>query len=73
MSAQARTEVLAVCGMHCGGCERTVTRAVERVPGVVRAHADFVAEEVEVVFAAGRADLDAVRAAVSAAGFTPGS
>jgi copper chaperone len=67
----ARTEVVAVRGMHCGGCERTVGSAVEGVPGVGSARADFVAEEVEVTFDPGQTDLDAIRAAVRAAGFIP--
>ena len=58
-------------GMHCGGCERTVSRALEALPGVGRAQADFVAEEVEVTFDPGRTDLEAIRAAVREAGFTP--
>jgi copper chaperone CopZ len=66
-----RTEVVPVRGMHCGGCERTVSRALEALPGVGRAQADLVAEEVAVTFDPGRTDLDAIRAAVRDAGFTP--
>jgi uncharacterized protein len=66
-----RTEVVAVRGMHCGGCERTVSRAVAAVPGVAAAQADFVAEEVEVTYDPGKTGLDAIRAAVRDAGFTP--
>jgi uncharacterized protein len=65
------TEVVAVRGMHCGGCERTVSRAVRSVPGVGSARADFVAEEVEVTYDPGRTGLDAIRAAVRDAGFMP--
>jgi copper chaperone len=71
MTAAARTEIVAVHGMHCGGCERTVSRSLEALPGVGRAQADLVAEEVEVTFDPGRTDLDAIRAAVREAGFTP--
>jgi copper chaperone CopZ len=67
----ARTEVVAVRGMQCGGCERSVSRAVEAVPGVGSARADFVAEEVEVTYDPGRTDLEAIRAAVRDAGFVP--
>lgn len=67
----ARTEVVEVRGMHCGGCERTVSRALEAVPGVGSARADFVAEEVEVTYDPGQTDLDAIRAALRDAGFTP--
>ena len=67
----ARTEVVEVRGMHCGGCERTVSHAVQAVPGVGSARADFVAEEIEVTFDPGQTDLDAIRRAVRDAGFTP--
>ena len=66
-----RTDVVAVHGMHCGGCERTVSRAVAAVPGVTNAQADFVAEEVEVTYDPGQTGLDAIRAAVRDAGFMP--
>jgi copper chaperone len=71
VTVAARTEVVAVRGMHCGGCERTVSRTLEALPGVGRAQADLVAEEVEVTFDPGRTDLEAIRAAVREAGFTP--
>jgi copper chaperone len=57
--------------MHCGGCERTVGLALAALPGVASAQADFVAEEVAVTFDPGRTDLEAIRAAVRAAGFIP--
>jgi copper chaperone CopZ len=67
----ARTEVVAVHGMQCGGCERSLSHALEALPGVTGARADFVAEEVAVTFEPEQVDLDAIRAAVLAAGFTP--
>ena len=67
----ARTEVVAVRGMHCGGCERTVTFAVQAVPGVGSARADFVAEEIEVTYDPEKTGVDAIRAAIRDAGFTP--
>jgi copper chaperone CopZ len=66
----ARTETVPVRGMHCGGCERSVSRAVQAIPGVGSARADFVAEEVEVTYDPVRTDLEAIRAAVRDAGFT---
>jgi copper chaperone CopZ len=57
--------------MHCGGCERTVSQAVEAIPGVSGTQADFVAEEVAVTFDPARTGLEAIRAAVRDAGFTP--
>jgi copper chaperone CopZ len=69
VTVAARTEVVEVRGMHCGGCERTVSGAVRALPGVERADADLVAEEVEVTFDPGRVGLEAIRAAVRDAGF----
>jgi len=72
VTGSARTEVVPVRGMHCGGCEGTVSRAVAALPGVDEARADLVAEEVEVRFDPARTDLAAIRAAVRAAGFSVG-
>ena len=69
MTLAIRTEVVEVRGMHCGGCERTVSRAVWALDGVDRADADFVAEELAVTFDPGRVGLDEIRAAVRGAGF----
>ena len=71
MTVATRVEVVEVRGMHCGGCERTVSRAVGALPGVERADADLVAEEVAVTFDPGRVGLDEIRAAVRDAGFSP--
>jgi uncharacterized protein len=71
VTAVLRTEVIGVRGMHCGGCERTVSRALHALPGVTEARADFVAEEVEVTFDPDLVEADAIRSAVLAAGFTP--
>jgi copper chaperone len=65
----AETATIAVLGMGCGGCERTVRTAVAELPGVVSVSADHVAEEAEVSFDPARVGLDEIRAAVCAAGF----
>ncbi len=62
--------LLCVRGMHCGGCEQRVQEALEAVPGVSRATAEHIGDEVELEYDAGRVDPDALRAAVEAAGFT---
>jgi copper chaperone CopZ len=69
VTGAAQTAVVSVRGMHCGGCERTVSGAVRAIPGVGSAEADFVAEEVAVTFDPGRTDLAAIRAAVRDVGF----
>jgi copper chaperone CopZ len=71
VTGPVRTETIAVLGMRCEGCEGTVSRAVGALAGVQEAHADLVAEEVEVRYDPARVDTDAIRAAVREAGFTP--
>ena len=64
--------VIPVSGMHCGGCERSVRQALERLPGVERAAAEHIGDEVEVVYDPALVDRARIRAAIAAAGFTPG-
>lgn len=58
---------IAVEGMHCAGCERTVEDALRGVAGVTEADADREAERAKVV---GSADVDDLVAAVEQAGYT---
>jgi copper chaperone len=62
-------EFLPVQGMSCGGCEEKVRRAVEALPGVERAVPEHIGDEVEVYYDPAAVDLDAIRAAIRAAGF----
>ncbi len=57
---------LEISGMTCGGCARSVTRAVQAVPGVVGAAVDLAAATVTVE---GEAAADAVRQAIERAGY----
>ncbi|MFI5528197.1 heavy-metal-associated domain-containing protein [Kitasatospora sp. NPDC051853] len=67
-TAAAVTTVLAVGGMSCGHCERTVSAALAALPGVADVTAEAKAERVTVASAA-ELDEAAVRAAVETAGF----
>lgn len=64
-SGQGRT-VLAITGMTCGGCASTVTRVLQRVPGVTHAEVDLASARAQVEGSAAAADLVA---AAEAAGF----
>lgn len=64
----ARTE-LAVKGMTCGGCERNVSRALERLEGVRGAKADRKAERVVVDHDPAQADEAVLRARIVEAGY----
>lgn len=57
---------LEISGMTCGGCARSVTRAVQAVPGVIRAAVDLEAATVTVD---GEAGAEAVRQAIERAGY----
>jgi copper chaperone len=57
---------LNVEGLTCGHCAQTVTKAVEAVAGVERAVVDLKAGEVAVE---GNADEEAVRQAITDAGY----
>ncbi|WP_230532407.1 heavy-metal-associated domain-containing protein [Microvirga roseola] len=56
-----------VSGMTCGHCALAVTREVESLKGVERAVIDLSRGELTVE---GRADEDAIRGAVTKAGYT---
>ena len=62
---------LAVSGMHCMSCERSVSEHLKQVPGVIGVSASAADGVVEIV-AAEPLDPAAVSSAVTAAGFAPG-
>ena len=57
---------LAVSGMTCEGCARTIERVLSRVPGVKSAAADF---DLGIAVANGSAAASELIAAVEAAGY----
>ena len=57
---------LQVEGMTCGGCVRSVTKSVQSVDGNARVEVDLASKKVRVDTQAG---LDAVKAAISEAGY----
>lgn len=57
---------LQVEGMTCGGCVRSVTKAVQSVDGNARVDVDLASKKVTVESQTG---LDAVKAAISEAGY----
>jgi Cu+-exporting ATPase len=63
------TVTAAVRGMHCAACVGKVERALASVPGVTTAVVNLATERARVTFDPARADVDALRAAVSAAGY----
>ena len=62
------TLTLLVSGMACSECPAEIVAALETVPGVVGADVDYDKSTVVVSFL-GKADLDAMHAALCKAGF----
>lgn len=56
-------------GMSCGGCVRSVTGALQALPGVTEAEVSLEAAEAKVRFDPARVTVAALRAAVEDAGF----
>jgi len=61
--------VLEVPGMHCGGCQGRVERAVGALEGVRRVKADFQSGRVEVAFDGTVTNEDAIRSLIEQIGY----
>jgi Cu2+-exporting ATPase len=68
-AARCVTTILAVEGMHCGGCMRKVERALAAVPGVVAARANLSARRVAAVHGASGVNTTDLVEALDRAGF----
>jgi len=68
MSASVKRE-FSVDGMSCGGCVASVTRAVQRVPGVQKVDVSLEGKVATVEFDGAAVDCAAIVAAIEAAGF----
>lgn len=61
-----------VGGLHCAGCERTLSAALRRLPGVRDAHADRAAGKVSVTFDETHLSAGDVRSHVERLGYDTG-
>jgi copper chaperone len=68
MSANVKHE-FDVRGMHCGGCVKSVTRAVSQVPGVQAVEVSLEKSAAIVEYDAAAVKPAAIVAAIEAAGF----
>ncbi|HSK40327.1 MAG TPA: copper ion binding protein, partial [Arenibaculum sp.] len=64
---------LEIGGMTCASCVRRVEKAIAAVPGVASVSVNLATERARVGFSGLRADAGAVAAAVSGAGYEPGT
>jgi copper chaperone len=65
-----QTLSLNVTGMKCGGCESTVKTALQKLHGIVCVQASSKDNKVEVEFDAAAIGEDAIKQAITGAGFT---
>jgi len=70
MAERQATDIVApVRGMHCAACVGKVERALTSVPGVDQASVNLATEQATVSFDPALTSVDALRAAVAAAGY----
>src|SRR5262245_50437864 len=70
MAEEKGIELVApVRGMHCAACVGKVERALTSVPGVDQASVNLATEQAKVSFDPARTNVEALRAAVAAAGY----
>ena len=60
-----------VTGMSCGGCERSLTQAVSRLPGVSAVAASHVDRTATVTYDESTVTPDTITAAIRDAGYSP--
>jgi copper chaperone len=65
----ASEDTVAVEGLTCDGCARSVTRAVSALPGVESVAVDLAGRRATVRYDVARVSLDRVREAIRDAGF----
>lgn len=66
-----QTTTLKVPRIHCSGCVRTVTTAVQKLAGVERVEASDATKEVRVEFDPARVDEAKIRGALASVGYPP--
>jgi copper chaperone len=64
-----QTATIKVDGMSCGGCVGSVTRALQRVDGVVHVEVTLATQEARVSFDPAKVELPALATAIKDAGY----
>ena len=65
------TRRFTVEGMSCGGCERSLSQAVSRLPGVSSVEASHADRSATVIYDEQRVTPEAIAAAIRDAGYVP--
>ena len=72
-AAEPQVMEIGVAGMSCEFCAYSVEKNLKKLTGVDQAQVNLDAGKARIVMAPGQAtDVEAVRQAIKAAGFTPG-
>ena len=64
------TEIIKIEGMSCGHCQANVEKSIAAIDGVSEVKVDLEAKQATVSFDAAITNLDAIKAAVTDAGYT---
>lgn len=64
-----RTKVIPTYGMHCQGCEETVTTEIMKLNGIKSVKADHIKKTVTVKYDDKKVTLEQVKAAIVSAGY----
>ena len=70
-SAARETRSIGISDMTCATCSETVEQALEKVPGVISAEANFATDEAQVEYNPADASVDELYEAIEDAGYTP--
>lgn len=68
-TVKIRTKIIPTYGMHCSGCEETVTAEVMKLNGVKSVNADHVKKTVTVKYDDKKVSLEQIKAAIVNAGY----
>lgn len=64
-----QSTTLSVSGMKCGGCEANASKAINALAGIVSVNASSKDKTIRVDFDDSATHLDAIKAAISQAGY----
>lgn len=69
--AASERVTVGITGMTCATCSETNKKAIENVPGVIRADVNFAADEAQIEYNPADASLSEIYDAIESVGYTP--
>ena len=61
MTKTLNLKVVGEHALHCAGCERSVTFALSRFPGVEKVNADWTEQTIQVQYSSDEVDLEKIK------------